>query len=75
MQDMRTCMHDPVKLQTNDSGMKFILLKVLRPSGPNYWKMLNGYLMFSVKNFVQNVKLIESWGKNLAPLHFVISKS
>ena len=31
--------------------------------------------MFSVKNIVQNVKLIELWGKNSAPLHFVISKS
>ena len=26
--------------------------------------------MFSVKNIVQNVKLIELWGKNLVPLHF-----
>ena len=39
------------------------------------WKMLNGYPMFSVKNIVQNVELIELWGKNLVPLHFVISKS
>ena len=31
--------------------------------------------MFSVKNIVQNVKLIELWAKKLAPLHFVISKS
>ena len=31
--------------------------------------------MFSVKNIVQNVKLIELWGKILEPLHFVISKS
>ena len=31
--------------------------------------------MFSVKNIVQNVKLIELWGKDLVPLHFVISKS
>ena len=38
-------------------------------------KMLNGYLIFSVKNIVQNVKLIELWGKKLAPLHFVISTS
>ena len=38
-------------------------------------KMLNEYPMFSVKNIVKNVKLIELWGKNLAPLHFVISKS
>ena len=54
-----------------------VQLKVLRPSGPNYGtgKMLNGYLMFSVNNIVQNVKLNELWGKNLAPLHFVISKS
>ena len=38
-------------------------------------KMLNGYLMFSVKNIVQNVKLIELCGKNLVLLHFVIFKS
>ena len=38
-------------------------------------KMLKGYLMFSVKNIVQNVKLIELLGNNLVPLHFVISKS
>ena len=37
-------------------------------------KMLNEYLMFSVKNIGQNVQLIELWGKNVAPLHFVISK-
>ena len=37
--------------------------------------MLNEYLMCSVKNIVQNVKLIELWGKHLSPLHFVISKS
>ena len=30
--------------------------------------------MFSVKNIVQNVELIELWGKNLVPLDFVISK-
>ena len=36
-------------------------------------KMMNGYPMFSVKNIVQNVKLIELWGKNSVPLHFVIS--
>ena len=29
--------------------------------------MLNGYPMFSVRNIVQNVKLIELWGKNLVP--------
>ena len=49
-------------------------IKVLRPSGPNYWKTLNGYLMFSVKDIVQNVKVIELWGNNLVPLHFAISK-
>ena len=27
--------------------------------------------MFSVKNVVQNVKLIDLFGKNLAPLHFL----
>ena len=52
-----------------------IVFKVLRPSGPNYWKMMNGYLMFFIKNIVQNVKLIELWGENLVPLHFGISKS
>ena len=31
--------------------------------------------MFSVKNTVQNIKLIELWGKNLVPLHFVIPKN
>ena len=31
--------------------------------------------MFSVKNIVQNVKLIELLGKHLVPLHFVICKS
>ena len=51
------------------------LLKVLRPPGPNYLKMLNGYPMFSVKNIVQNVELIDLLGKNLVTLHFVISKS
>ena len=50
--------------------------KVPRPSGPNYWIFfLNGYALFSVKNIVQNVKLIELWDKHLVPLHFVISKS
>ena len=36
-------------------------------------KMLNGYLMFYVKNIVQNVKLIKLWEKKMT-LHFVISK-
>ena len=38
------------------------------PQVPITGKMLNGYLIFSVKNIVQNVKLIELCGKNLAPL-------
>ena len=45
------------------------------PQIPITGKMLNGYLMFSVKNIVQNVKQIELGGNNLVPLHFVISKS
>ena len=52
-----------------------MLLSYFVPRVPITEKMLNGYLMFSVKNIVQNVKLIELWGKNLAPLHFVIFKS
>ena len=28
--------------------------------------------MFSVKNVIQNIKLNELWGKNLAPLHKAI---
>ena len=50
-------------------------LRYFVPQVPITGKMLNGYLMFSVKNSVQSVKLIELWGKNLVPLHFVISKS
>ena len=50
-------------------------LRYFVPQVPITGKMLNGYLMFSVKNIVQNVKLIELWGKKLVPLHFVISKS
>ena len=38
-----------------------ISIKVLRP------------LMFSVKNIVQNVKLIELWGNNLVPVHYILS--
>ena len=52
-----------------------MLLRYFVPQVPPTGKILNGYLMFSVKNIVQNVKLIELWGKNLVPLHFVISKS
>ena len=48
--------------------LRYFVLQV-----PITGKMLNGYLMFSVKNIVQNVKLIELWGKHLVPLHFVIS--
>ena len=47
----------------------------IRPSGPNYWKNVEWIPNIFVKNIVQNVKLFELWGKNLAPLHFVISKS
>ena len=50
-------------------------LRYLVPQVPITGKILNGYPMFSVKNIVQNVKLIEFWGKMLVPLHFVISKS
>ena len=50
-------------------------LRYFVPQIPITGKMLNGYLMFSVKSIVQNVKLIELWGNNLVPLHFVISKS
>ena len=49
-------------------------LRYFVPQVPITGKMLNGYLMFSVKNIVQNVKLIEVLGKNLVPLHFVVSK-
>ena len=59
-------------------GVRLIVIGPLRyfvPQVPITGKMLNGYLMFSVKNIIQNVKLIELWGKNLTPLHFVISKS
>ena len=52
-----------------------IEFKVRRPSGPNYWKKINGYPMYSLRHIVQNVKLIELLGKNLVPLHFVIVKS
>ena len=55
--------------------ISYVILRYFVPQVPITGKMLNGYLMFSVKNIVQNVKLIELWGKNLAPLHFVISKS
>ena len=61
-----------------DSNSNVFWLTYLRyfvPQVPIIGKMLNGYLMFSVKNIVQNVRLIWSWGKNLVPLHFVISKS
>ena len=52
-----------------------IKLRYFIPQVPITGKMLNGYPMFSVKNIVQNVKLIELWGKNLVPLHFVTFKS
>ena len=51
----------------NDSP-KSVLQQLLRyfvPQVPITGKMLNGYLMFSVENIVQNVKLIEVWGKTL----------
>ena len=51
------------------------VLRYFVPQVPITGKMLNGYLMFSIKNIVQNVKLIQLWGKNFVPLHFVISKS
>ena len=49
-------------------------LRYFVPEIPITGKMLNGYLMFSVNNIVQKVKLIELWGNNFVPLHFVISK-
>ena len=51
------------------------ILRYFVPQVPITGKMLNGYLMFSGKNIIQNVKLNELWGIHLAPLHFVISKS
>ena len=50
-------------------------LRYFVPQIPITGKMMNGYLMFSIKNIVQNVKLIELWAKNLVPLHFGISKA
>ena len=50
-------------------------LRYFAPQVPIPGKILNGYPMFSVKNIVQNVKLIELWDKTLVPLHFVIFKS
>ena len=58
----------------SDVIMNSVTLRYFVPQVPITGKMLNGYPMFSVKNIVQNVKLIELWGKTLAPLHFVISK-
>ena len=51
------------------------ILRYFVPQIPITGKTLNGYLMFSVKNIVQNIKLIELWGNNFVPLHFVFSKS
>ena len=59
-----------VRFPSRVTGLRYFV-----PQVPITGKMLNGYLMFSVKNIVQNVKLIELWGKNFVPLHFVISKS
>ena len=53
----------------------YVELRYFVPQVPITGKMLNGYFIFSVKNIVQNVKLIELSGENLAPLHFVIFKS
>ena len=50
-------------------------LRYFVPQVPITRKILNGYLTFSVKTFVQNVRLIELWGKNLVPFHFAITKS
>ena len=51
-----------------------ITLRYFVPQVPITGKMLNGNRMFSAQNIVQNVKLIDLWGKKLVPLHFVISK-
>ena len=50
------------------------VFKVLRPSGPNNWKNVEWipYVFCREYNIVKNVKLMELWGKNLVPLHFVI---
>ena len=53
----------------------FLHLRYFIPQVLITGKILNGYPMFSVKNIVLNVKLIELLGKNSVPLHFVISKS
>ena len=50
-------------------------LRYFVPQVPITGKMMNGYPMFSVKKIAQNVKVIELWGKNSVPLHFVITKS
>ena len=62
------------ELALHCAGKRFYL-RYFVPQVPITGKMLNGCPMFSVKNIVQNFKLIELWGKNLVPLHFVISKS
>ena len=69
--------YDPFKFSGAVRGHLLLLayLRYFVPQVPITGKMLNGYPMFSVKNIVQNVKLIELWGKNLVPLHFVISKN
>ena len=48
--------------------MYIYFLRYFVPQVPITGKMLNGYLMFSLMNIVQNVKLMELWGKNLVPL-------
>ena len=69
-------LHVTLSYQSYSQMSRFMaVLRYFVPQVQITGKMLNGYLMFSVKNIVQNVKLIELWGKNLAPLHFVISKS
>ena len=69
--------HEIINSNVNRDFYKdvYTILRYFVPQVPITGKMLNGYPMFSVKNIVQNVKLIELWGKNLVPLHFVISKS
>ena len=45
--------------------------KVLRPSDPNYKTILNGYLMFSVKNIVQ-CQTNKSYGATIW-YHYILS--
>ena len=46
-------------------GWLYFGLRYFVPQVPIAGKFLNGYPMFSVKNILQNVKLIGLWGKHL----------